>query len=235
MRTLITAILLLACAGNVSFAGEQTFGNGVSAADTVLVSDLLARPAHYLDQVVRVAGPVVNVCKKRGCWLEMASDREFEKIMVKVEDGVIVFPPEIVGQTLVAEGRFVGVPLDHDSAVAYLQQEASCQAEGFDMATVPAEGITIYRLDGTGAVVRSAEEIRSAAAAASQAAAAHRATCAERAKTAGAAGAADGAPCPPTCPHAAKMKAADQAGQQPEQKAPGQLQGCAGERHEDGR
>jgi len=131
----------------------KVYGHGVSAGSTLPVSDVLAHPQDYLGQTVRVAGPVVGVCKHRGCWIEIASDQEQQKIQLKVDDGVIVFPPEIIGQQAMVEGVLEGIPLTHEQACAYLEQEATCQGETFDESTVPAEGITFYRIKGTGAVV----------------------------------------------------------------------------------
>jgi len=163
---LAALLILAACSGGNDTAGDQAnaaaatpapagkvFGAGVSSGDTLKISALMAEPARHLGQTVRVQGPVVGVCKARGCWIELASDQEKQKIMLKVNDGEIVFPPEILGETAVVEGVFEGIPLTYEEACAYLEQEATCQGETFDKTKVPAEGLTFYRIKGTGAVV----------------------------------------------------------------------------------
>jgi hypothetical protein len=132
------------------------YGAGVTSAETIAVSDLLANPEQHLGETVRVQGPVVGVCKSRGCWIEIASDQEMQTIQLKVEDNVIVFPPEVVGEVAIVEGVLEGIPLTYEQACAYLESEARCQGEAFDPATVPAEGIIFYRIQGTGAVVLAA-------------------------------------------------------------------------------
>jgi len=136
----------------------KVYGAGVSSSEVVKVSEVLADPDSYLGKTVRVQGPVVGVCKHRGCWIEIASDVEQQKIQLKVEDGEIVFPPEIMGEETIVEGVLEGIPLTHDQAVAYLEHEANCQKEKFDPATVPADGITFYRIKGTGAVVMASAD-----------------------------------------------------------------------------
>ncbi len=155
---IVSAALILASASGAADAPEgRVFGKGVSnPSDTVLISDLLADPAKYIDQTVRVSGTVVGVCAKRGCWMDIASDKEFQTIQVKVTDGEIVFPMEIMGETAVAEGVFTGIPMTMEQTCNYLEHEAKCQGKEFDRESV--EGpTTFYRLTGLGAVVTPAE------------------------------------------------------------------------------
>ncbi len=151
---LIVAALTIAAAPAVA---EQVYGKGVSSEDTVLISSILDQPDQYLGKTVRVEGTVVACCKARGCWIDLASDGAYQKMQVKVNDGEIVFPMSLMGERVRAEGTVEAVPLTHDQAVSYLEGEASCQNEKFDPASVPADGITIYRLHGTGAVALAAE------------------------------------------------------------------------------
>jgi hypothetical protein len=155
---LVALALVAACGGGASDQAAQpvagkVYGAGVSSAETSKVSELLANPEQHLGQTVRVQGPIVNLCKSRGCWIEIGSDQEMQTIQLKVEDNVIVFGPELVGQTAIVEGVLEGIPLTYEQACAYLESEAQCQGEAFDVATVPAEGITFYRIQGTGAVI----------------------------------------------------------------------------------
>jgi hypothetical protein len=140
-------------------AEERTFGKGVSEPDDLVpISQLLANPADYLDQTVRVQGDVVGICKKRGCWMELTSDQEFQTIQIKVEDGEIVFPMDLLGSTAIAEGVFTALPLTLEQTRAYLKHETECQGGKFDVESVT-EAMTLYRIQGTGAIVRESEPI----------------------------------------------------------------------------
>ena len=154
--TLISLFALagLAVAGDAAKPAGKVYGKGVSSNETILISALLAHPETHLGKTVRVEGTVVGVCKARGCWIDIASDKEHQKIQLKVNDGEIVFPPEIMGEKVIVEGTLDGLPMTYDEACSYLEGEAKCQGETFDKASVPAEGITYYRIQGTGAVQR---------------------------------------------------------------------------------
>lgn len=97
MRNAFAAVLLVtfvfppfALAG--ASTQSQAYGGGVTLSERTRVSDILADPDAYLGKTVLVEGTVVKVCRKRGCWMEIAGDKEVEKIQIKVRDGVMVFP-----------------------------------------------------------------------------------------------------------------------------------------------
>ena len=74
-----------------------------------------------------------------------------------LEDGEIVFPASVLGQYAVAEGVLTALPLTQEQAQRYLAHEANCQGEEFDPETIGEEGMILYRIQGTGAVVREDE------------------------------------------------------------------------------
>ncbi len=154
LSTVLTTMMmvLLVAGAALAGAGETVYGKGVSAPDTVLVSALLAHPDDYVGQTIRVKGTAVGVCAHRGCWINVASDVEGDVVRVKVKDGEIVFPPEIVGDTVVAEGVWTANKLDLETTKKVCANEAKNAGEEFDPESVTACK-TLYQLSGTGAVV----------------------------------------------------------------------------------
>jgi hypothetical protein len=143
-------VVLMAGAGAAA-EGDQIYGLGVSAADTVLVSTLLAQPDAYVGKTIRVTGLAVGVCEHRGCWVNLASDVEGQTVRVKVKDGEIVFPPEMIGDTVTAEGVWTANELDLETTKKVCENEAKSKGESFDEAGVTT-CMTLYQLSGTGAV-----------------------------------------------------------------------------------
>jgi len=136
-------------------AKAQVFGAGVSAADTVLVSRILASPDSYVGKVVRVQGIAVDVCAHRGCWVSIASDKEGDVVRLKVTDGEIVFPVAIMGDMITAEGVWTANQLDLETTKMVCSHEAQAKGEAFDPDSVTSCK-TLYQITGTGAVVRPA-------------------------------------------------------------------------------
>lgn len=102
-RAAAVAMVIITLFAGASLA--QVFGAGVKGAEKAKVSQILASPEKYVGKKVDVTGPVVNVCKSRGCWAELAGDKDYQSLRVKVDDGVIVFPPALLGKTLTVEGE----------------------------------------------------------------------------------------------------------------------------------
>ncbi len=146
------AILVAVAACSTSETNGTQYGEALTLTDTTLVSDIMARPASYVGKTVLVAGTVVEVCEMRGCWLELASDKEFERIRVKVEDGVIIFPMSARGHRAVVEGVVEELRLTLEEAIERARHHAEEQGLEFDPASVTGPE-TIYQLRGLGAVI----------------------------------------------------------------------------------
>ncbi|MHC4822206.1 MAG: DUF4920 domain-containing protein, partial [Planctomycetota bacterium] len=91
-------------------------------------------------------------CEMRGCWMDIASDREFEKIQIKVDDGVIVFPMTAKGKSALVEGVVEVLELTHEEAIEAARHKAEEHGEEFDPSTVTGPETT-YRIRGHGAVI----------------------------------------------------------------------------------
>lgn len=78
---------------------------GITLEDYTAISTILAKPEDFEGKRVLVKGKALKACEKRGCWVELESDKEFETLFVKVNDGEIVFPQECVGNEVIVEGE----------------------------------------------------------------------------------------------------------------------------------
>lgn len=147
------AILLFLAAASATMAGEgKAYGKPLSDAGTTKISAIMASPDEYVGKVVRVEGLITAVCEKRGCWMSLASDQEFQELRIKVDDGVIVFPIEAKGKRAIAEGELTKLPMTLDETIAFRKHEAEERKQPFDPAKVT-EPMTFYQIKATGAVI----------------------------------------------------------------------------------
>jgi hypothetical protein len=149
--SILAAVAIAASVPAVAGSGK-TYGEPLTGSDTTPISKLLSDPEPYLGKTVRVEGTVTGVCEKRGCWMSLASDREFEELRIKAEDGVIVFPVASKGHHAVAEGVFTKIELTLEQTVMRARHHAEEHGEGFDPDAIT-EPLTLYQINVTGAVI----------------------------------------------------------------------------------
>lgn len=157
-RSFSLAVFTLAVLGAAPSSSEScpadSYGAGVTLAETTTVASLLAKPADFLGKTVAVKGQVKDVCEMMGCWLEVASEDGSRSLKVKVEDGEIVFPKTARGKEAIAQGTFEKQELTREQFVNQAKHAAEEQGRAFDPATVTGDGpFTTYRIQGTGATI----------------------------------------------------------------------------------
>jgi len=149
LRLAALALAFLVAAGAATAA---TYGAGVPLVETTKISAILSSPAVHVGRTVAVEGTVVEVCAKRGCWLELGSDQKYQSMRVKVEDGVIVFPLSARGKTARVQGQVEEIRMSREEALEWGKHLAEEQGKPFDPATVTGP-VTTYRIRATGAVI----------------------------------------------------------------------------------
>lgn len=166
MKTVFVAILNIFILTGLIFAqtDEANLGSEITLTEKTKISDILADPESYIDQVVLVEGEVLEVCPKMGCWMELKSDSPtddaevevVEKIKVKVKDGEIIFPMEAVGQNALVEGKVYKIELTQEEAVGYMEHIAEESGKEFDPSTITGS-MTLYQIKGLGAEIHPKE------------------------------------------------------------------------------
>lgn len=130
----------------ISAEGEK-YGKELSLKDKTSVSAILASPEKFDGKKVLVEGKILNVCQGMGCWIEVSGENEEEKIMVKVEDGVIVFPKDSKGKTALVEGIIAEVQPSTEEQ----HDDKEHKHDGDDPCSPKTK---TYRINGLGAVIK---------------------------------------------------------------------------------
>ncbi len=160
-RALLLLATLLLSGVVVASPEGKVYGKGVSLAQPVAVEALLANPEKYLGNPVRVDGVVTGVCEMRGCWIQVSDPATGKGVRIKVEDGVIVFPPESVGHKVSAQGVFEAqtVPAGLAGHAEKPGEGPTCEREdvpklGGAACDEPEEKASVaYQIAGTGAII----------------------------------------------------------------------------------
>lgn len=131
----------------------KKYGQEITLTEKSKVSEILENPANFEGKKVLVEGTVVNVCEKRGCWIELASDKEFETIRIKVKDGEIVFPMEAKGKTALVEGEFYSFNVETEAECGGDCGDHKEEGKKEDCEHDKKQVKTIYQIKGLGAKI----------------------------------------------------------------------------------
>ena len=154
MKKLILFLFFAALLSSNTNAQEgEKYGKTITVKEITPISELLENPTNYVGKTVLVEGLILEVCEMRGCWIDIASDRDFQKLRLKVDDGVIVFPVEEKGNTIVAEGVFEELIYTKEDLIKQGEHMAKEKGTSFDPNSITEDKI-VYRLKGLGAVVK---------------------------------------------------------------------------------
>lgn len=150
---MLAAIVVISC-GTAEKSQTATYGERLTLSDTTAISRILANPDDFVGKKVLVNGEILDVCPNRGCWIDIAGSNSDEKIRVKVDDGVIIFPVEAKGNEVLAEGEVEKLELSEEQARGWFEHLAEEKGEPFDPTTIQGP-MTIYRIKGSGAEIKT--------------------------------------------------------------------------------
>jgi hypothetical protein len=101
------AAAVFVLAGMPATAGApDTFGSGVSLEEVTPLARVIQQPEGFEGKIVRVEGVVTAVCAHMGCWMALAASDApgGQTVLLKVDDGVVVFPVTAKGRRAAAQG-----------------------------------------------------------------------------------------------------------------------------------
>lgn len=142
----------LGAGSSSSSSSPSTYGQALTGAEDVRIAELTKSPEEYVGKTVRVTGLVEDVCPMKGCWIDILESESGETIRFKVADGVIVFPVEVKGLEVVAEGVLQKKEMSERRAKSWLRHLAEEKGESFDESSVTGP-VIFYQIEGMGAEV----------------------------------------------------------------------------------
>jgi hypothetical protein len=104
------SIIIAVCVSAAAYAQNpiqakpgQKYGEKIMVKDPIEVSQIAEKMGDAKEWKGTVVGEVVSVCEKKGCWMKLkTSDGE---MMVRFKNYGFFMPLNIVGKTIIAEGK----------------------------------------------------------------------------------------------------------------------------------
>jgi hypothetical protein len=79
---------------------------GAAKAERAALADVMKNPQKYAGKIVAVEGVIVRSCKKEGCWMELAANKDAKPVRVTFGDHAFFIPLNAAGLNAKAEGVF---------------------------------------------------------------------------------------------------------------------------------
>jgi len=154
-RASALALAFSAITAATAVAQSKDYGKALTLKEATPISAILKDPKAFEGKRVLVEGLIIEVCEERGCWIRIASDKAFESLRFKVDDGVMTFPQDARGKSVLAEGVVKVRSLTREQAIAQAREVAKERGTlaSFDSAKVKGP-VTDVQLSGEGARVR---------------------------------------------------------------------------------
>jgi Domain of unknown function (DUF4920) len=153
MKKVVSIVfLLLFCFSATAFSKTTTYGKDLTVEETTKISQIIETPEKFIGKKIKISGMIIEVCASRGCWVYIASDKQYEKIQVKVTDGEIVFPMSASGRMAEVEGIVEELKMSKNDLIKWKRHQAQERGQDFDPASVTGDE-KIIRLIGLGAVI----------------------------------------------------------------------------------
>jgi ribosomal protein S8E len=156
MRTLLLACSLLLALQAGVFAKDETFGKFPKfpemSGNTTPVSEIMKNPDAYVGKTVLIKGSIIDVCPMRGCWMKVSSDQKQQSILIKVNDGEMVFPMHARGKKATLEGTLIKRVVSKEDQLAHEKERAKAANKPFDPSVVKGPKVT-YMFKPTGVVI----------------------------------------------------------------------------------
>lgn len=126
-----------------AFAKDTKFGPDLTIKNKTNVSEILVKPELFVGKNLLIEGVALDVCKERGCWIKISSDKKKQSIKIKVDDGDMVFPADSIGKNIKAEGSIYKVEISKEDIIEMEKEKAKNKSTKFDPKSIK-EGKTIY-------------------------------------------------------------------------------------------
>lgn len=124
----------------------EAIGQPIAPRAPLALATVQSEPAKYFDQTLLVAATVTNVCRKKGCWMQVADGAEKGvEAMVRWESGCggqYAFPVEAIGRRVLIQGSFYRKQISEADA-AHLASESGGQPIARETYELNASGVLV--------------------------------------------------------------------------------------------
>lgn len=105
------------------------FGAMIDESGTIAFEDLMAKMNGVDSLPAKFVGTVAEVCQKKGCWMNVKSDKSGDEIFVQFKDYAFFMPKDIAGRKVTLDGYAYREVTSVDELRHYAEDEGKSKEE----------------------------------------------------------------------------------------------------------
>lgn len=102
---LMLGLGLIACSSETAEVGTDQFGQKLTMSKVTPVAEVFTNASDLNGQLIRVSGTVTDLCKHKGCWMQVSDGQNV--LTVRFKDEAFIIPATSLGRNVDMEGLFV--------------------------------------------------------------------------------------------------------------------------------
>lgn len=149
---------MMGCSSDTAAVDGDEYGLGVTLAKAMPLNDVFSNASDLNGQVVRVSGTVSDLCKHKGCWMQVSDGKQV--ITVRFKDEAFTLPADAAGRQVDFEGLLIAEkinnPLGNHSGCAEggeHEGEGACESDRAAKKAVQKSPEMRYSMVSTGLVL----------------------------------------------------------------------------------
>lgn len=148
-------IAITACGGKTekpvenSLEGLAFFGDTISPDNAMTVEQMIALMGDKDSANIKVTSSVVDVCQKKGCWMDLAMPND-DYMTVKFKDYEFFVPKDITGKTAIVEG----IVRKEIESVEWLKHKAEDAGQSQEIIDAITENKTSFTFEASGVIIK---------------------------------------------------------------------------------
>ncbi len=102
---------LLACSSETGDGAGEQYGQDLTIAKAIPINEVFTQVSDLNGKMVRVSGTVTDLCKHKGCWMQVSDGNNV--LTVRFKDEAFILPAEAAGRKVDFEGLLIAEKIDN--------------------------------------------------------------------------------------------------------------------------
>jgi len=149
---------MVSCSSDKAAAEGEEYGQGITLAESMTLNEVFTQVSDLNGKVVRVSGTVSDLCKHKGCWMQVSDGKQV--ITVRFKDEAFTLPANAAGRNVDFEGLLIAETIsnplgNHDGCAegGEHEGEAGCESDRAAQKAVQNNPEMRYTMVSTGLVL----------------------------------------------------------------------------------